>query len=87
MRNALLTEFREKEIWNDGYATGSQEAGSPNMTLYRHVGTNKLYHGLYETELVDTKEKVVVYCSIETGQVWVRGDKSFNERFEAVNEE
>jgi hypothetical protein len=78
---------RDAAIWDAGYLAGATEAGYPNMTLYRHIRTGNLYRGLYETEIVDTKQKVIVYCSIETGKVWVRDAAIFAERFEEVNEE
>jgi hypothetical protein len=81
-----LTDFREKEIWNDGYLTGSSEAGNPEMMLYRHLRTGNLYTKLYETEIVDTKQQIIVYCSVETLEVWARDAAIFNERFEEVDE-
>jgi hypothetical protein len=89
MRNAVLEldNFREKEIWNDGYLAGSTEAGSPEMSLYRHVSTGNLYMKLYDAQIVDTKESVVIYRSVKDGRIWVRDAKIFSDRFEELNEE
>lgn len=54
---------------------------------YRHIPTGNLYTKLYDAEIVETKQPVVIYRSHETGKIWVRDAKIFAGRFEQVNDE
>ena len=78
---------RDAEIWDAAYLAGSTEAGSPEMSLYRHIPTGNLYMKLYDSQIVDTKEPVIVYRSVNTGKIWVRDAAIFSCRFEELNEE
>lgn len=54
--------------------------------LYKHVKTGGVYELLYRGYYTETMEPVVIYKSMQTGDVWVRPSAMFDDgRFITIN--
>ncbi|NCB03230.1 MAG: DUF1653 domain-containing protein [Spirochaetia bacterium] len=70
-------------MFNSYLASFSDQIRTAN--IYRHFkGGYYIVHSVAKTE--ETGEEVVVYQSLETGQIWTRPVSSFNERVPADKE-
>jgi hypothetical protein len=55
------------------------------MSLYRHKRTEVLYRTLFGAFNVENQEHQWVYMSLQTGEIFTRGQIAFAQNFELLN--